>query len=326
MASTNAQQFNPAAINQETDSQYTADSNRAGGFGVDAIWPSPLANKTLYQLSTYITALFQAFANKGFTTSDADLSVLTAVCANFLTTADTLPQIATVGYSPTPAFNGGASSGFSMTLAGNITSSTISGTSPGQLIAFYFTQDSVGGRTVVWPSNVAGGAQPDPAANSISLQLFRVGLSTALFAATPMVSANGYFFPSQINGTSAAFSGAVSGATAASSDNSTRLVTSAWAKTGLLSSFSANGYFKLPNWLGGFMIQWGNLAMPGSSGTSNPTNLTFPTVFPTQCFQLISWTQGTIDRITFTISFNASGGVISNNGSGVSAGWVAIGN
>ena len=183
--------FDPNQTNCQTDAEYLADSNRADGFGTDAIWPSPLANKILSQSSNYLYSLFTAFAQKGFTTNDDNVPLLTAVCANFLTTADILPGVVSVAYSPTPTFNAGASNGFQMTLSGNVTASTISGLTPGQLIAFYFTQDSVGGRTIVFPASFVGGIQPDPTANSVSLQMFRVDLSGIPYAVTPMMSSTG---------------------------------------------------------------------------------------------------------------------------------------
>ncbi len=88
MATTNLQQWNPTAVNQENDAQYTADSQRAGGATNPAIFQAELANKAYYQWSTFLTALFQAFANKGYTTSDSNISSLTAQCANFATSND----------------------------------------------------------------------------------------------------------------------------------------------------------------------------------------------------------------------------------------------
>ena len=190
MATTNLVPFNPTQTNQETDAAYLADSNRTGGFGTDAIWPSPLANKTLNLLSNYLYALFSAFATKGFTTNDDNVPLLTAVCANFLTTADVLPGLVGVTFSPTAAFNAGTSNGFQMRLTGNITSSTISGATSGQLLAFYFTQDAVGGRTVVFPTSFVGAVQPDPTALAVSLQMFRVDLSGAARAVTPVMSSS----------------------------------------------------------------------------------------------------------------------------------------
>lgn len=191
---TNLQQWNPTAVNQETDAQYTADSTRAGGAVDPTVFLSLLGNKAFYQWSTYLTALFTAFANKGFTTSDSNLSTLTAQCANFLTTADTLPPIQAVVYAPTPTFNAGAASGFQMTLAGNVTGITITGAAPGELIAFYFVQDATGGRTVNgWPSYVDAGSipQPDPVANSCTLYLFKVDLTGGIHPAAPVISGDG---------------------------------------------------------------------------------------------------------------------------------------
>src|SRR6202041_385221 len=111
-ATTNMQVWNPTAANQENDAAYTADPVRAGGAVDPEIFLALLANKVFYQSSTYLTALFTAFANKGFTTSDSNLSTLTAQCANFLTTADLPTLLVSVAYSTTPTFNAAASDGF----------------------------------------------------------------------------------------------------------------------------------------------------------------------------------------------------------------------
>jgi hypothetical protein len=193
MAATTLQIWNPGQVNQDTDSQYEADPQRTGGAVDDTAFPSLTANKLFNQMSGFLFSLFTAFAQKGFATDDANISTLTAVCANFLTTADLLPNVQVVAYSPTPAFNAALTNGFQMTLAGNITASTISGVAPGQLVAFYFVQDGTGGRTVAWPSSMTGTVQPDPTPNAISLILFRADLSSVLHAVAPLVSNNGVF-------------------------------------------------------------------------------------------------------------------------------------
>jgi hypothetical protein len=208
MATTDFIQFNPAAINQESDAQYLADSQRAGGYGVNNPVPSPLLNKFSYQASTFCAAFCQMMAAKGYSTSDADVNVLAAVLANVITDADLEPNVMVVGYSPTPAFNAADANGFQMTLAGNITASSISGVSPGQLIAFYFAQDATGGRTVSWPSGFVGALQPDPAANAVSVQMFRADLSSVPRAVTDMVSNNG-IFTGAMNATSLTTTGLV---------------------------------------------------------------------------------------------------------------------
>jgi hypothetical protein len=97
MATTNLKQWNPTAVNQENDAQYDADSQRAGGATNPSIFDARLANKAFFQWSTFLTALFQAFANKGFTTSDSNLNTLTATCAAFMTTADKVAVATTDG-------------------------------------------------------------------------------------------------------------------------------------------------------------------------------------------------------------------------------------
>jgi len=86
-ASTNFQQWNPTASNQESDAAYLADAQRTGGAS-SGEFPSPTANKLFYQSSTFVAALCQMLAAKGYSTSDADISVLAAVLANLITNAD----------------------------------------------------------------------------------------------------------------------------------------------------------------------------------------------------------------------------------------------
>jgi len=73
----------------------------------------------------------------------------------------------------------------------------------------------------------------------------------------------------------AALTGNPTATTQASTDNSTRLATTAWAKFGFVASTGANGYIKFPAWLGGFIIQWGG-ANTGASGVA----VTFPLAWP----------------------------------------------
>lgn len=171
MASTNMQQWNPSAANQETDAQYTADSQRVGGATNPSLLPSILANKMFYQVSTYLTALFQALANKGFSTSDASLSTLTSVCSHFLTTAD-VKGAQYVPFSTSPTFNCGLYSVFQIVLTGNIAALTASGAAFGQVVTLAFTQDSVGSRTVAFPANVLSPGQPSNTPSSTSTQQF----------------------------------------------------------------------------------------------------------------------------------------------------------
>lgn len=62
----------------------------------------------------------------------------------------------TLAFSATPAFNFLLGPVQSITLTGNVTSSTISGATAGMLLVFCIIQDGVGGRTFAWPANVKG--------------------------------------------------------------------------------------------------------------------------------------------------------------------------
>ena len=190
MATSNFQQFNPTLANQETDAEYLVDSTRTGGAGVDAIWPSPSANKTLYQASTAITALMQMMANKGFTVSDASLAALTTQLSNILTTADILSNLQSVSWASSIALNAARYNGFQIALSGN-SALSISGQTVGQVIVLLFAQDGTGGHTVTYSGSFVGGVQPDPTASTISGQIFKVNAVGVLQALGPMVSANG---------------------------------------------------------------------------------------------------------------------------------------
>ena len=59
-----------------------------------------------------------------------------------------------LGFSATPTFDSSANTYFSMTLTGNVTSSTISNAFDGRVIYFNICQDATGGRTFTWPASV----------------------------------------------------------------------------------------------------------------------------------------------------------------------------
>jgi hypothetical protein len=282
-------QWNPTATNQENDTAYAADSQRVGGAPNGSLAPSATLNKVYFQASTYLTGLFAAFAAKGFTTSDSNLSTLTAQCANFLTTADVLPNVAITAYAASLTLNAAAANGFYITaMTGNLTIVAINGLSSGQLVAMYYQQDATGGRTVTYPGNVVGAAQPDPAPNAVSLQLFGYDFTTSqLRAFGPLVSNNGAWFPNSLYAP-----------TQVSTDNSTKVATTAWAKFGFSASLGANGYFQFPTWLGGFMVQWFSRSLQNyGSGTV----LTFPTAFPNNCFAVWGTDTGYPTAIPYTV-------------------------
>lgn len=77
--------------------------------------------------------------------------------------------------SSTPVFNAGGWGGsvtFDMTLNANVTSSSLVNIINGQLVQFIIQQDGTGSRTFAWPANVKNPPLINPAANSVSTQLF----------------------------------------------------------------------------------------------------------------------------------------------------------
>lgn len=187
MATTNFQQFNPGQNNQESDSAYTADSNRTGGFGSGALVPGVLLNKVWYQFSTFIAAFGNMMAIKGYSLSDASLSTLQGVLANLITSADINGNLINVAYAPSVTFNCGTNNGFQITLTGNVTASVFSGMTVGQEITIGILQDGSGGRTFTWPTGVNNAGTPDPTPNALSVQRFKKWLDGSVRPITPML-------------------------------------------------------------------------------------------------------------------------------------------
>jgi hypothetical protein len=78
----------------------------------------------------------------------------------------------TVGFSATPSFNFSSGNLQAITLAGNVTASSILNPVPAQSITFKICQDSTGGWTFQWPSNSAGGMTVGTAPGKCSVQSF----------------------------------------------------------------------------------------------------------------------------------------------------------
>jgi hypothetical protein len=186
--STNFLQFNPGQANQETDAEYAADSQRINGAIDGQSFEDKLANKFFNQMSSMIAALAQMMSNKGYTMSDSNYATLISELGNIVTFADLGNSIITVGYSPSANFNAAGNSGFQMILSGNLSAPTISGVSPGQLLAFIFVQDGVGSRTVTWPVQFIGAQQPYFEPGSINVQMFKADTSGDILAVSGMMS------------------------------------------------------------------------------------------------------------------------------------------
>lgn len=184
--STNFLQWNPTSANQENDAAYLADSLRSGGAPVDALLPSATFNKLVYQVSTCVTALMQMMANKGFTVADANLGTLTSVLANFITTADIIPEYLAVAFSPTLILDCSKSKGFEVTLTGNVTTLSFINRTLGQPIKVSFVQGGGGGFTVAWPADVVSHGTVNGTAGNRSIQAFWALSDSKLHPLAPM--------------------------------------------------------------------------------------------------------------------------------------------
>jgi hypothetical protein len=100
-------------------------------------------------------------------------------------------SVGIVTYSVTPVF--GVSAGIAtLTLTGNVTSSTIASGVVSQQLLVQITQDGTGGRTFVWPTNMVGGGTPSAAAGSTSSQNFIYNSVSASWQAVgPMFTTTG---------------------------------------------------------------------------------------------------------------------------------------
>ena len=97
-----------------------------------------------------------------------------------------LPLQTSVGFTPTPIFDAAGSSSFEITLTGNVTSSTLANTLPGEFITFIIKQDGAGGHTFVWPTNILGASTIDATVNSVNVQSFIGDQSGNFYPAAPM--------------------------------------------------------------------------------------------------------------------------------------------
>jgi hypothetical protein len=79
-----------------------------------------------------------------------------------------------VTYSATPVFTAASNTGnsWAITLTGNVTSSTLVSSAPGQLLNFKICQDATGGRTFAWPTGFSTAATISPVASACTKQSF----------------------------------------------------------------------------------------------------------------------------------------------------------
>ena len=211
---TNFQQFNPAQTNSESDAAYTAEALRSGGIPTGSILPGVTANKLFYQTTTFVAAFGQMMANKGISVSDANFSNLVAALSAIVTSADQSGSIVTVAYGSTVTFAAGTAPAFDLTLTGNVSSAYLTGPVAGQRLLFIVAQDSVGGRSFVWPSNVSSPGTICLQPSSVSVQSFVVRPSGAIVPSSPMywITSAGAMQPPNFGAVSVSATGTISNA------------------------------------------------------------------------------------------------------------------
>ena len=344
--SSNFLTFNPASANQETDAAYATDATRTGGAGVDAVWPSVSANKTLKQSTIFPAAFGQMMAAKGFTVSDADQNALAAVLANVVTTADQRGGLQTVTWASSLALNAASHTNFQITLGGD-TALSATGQAAGDTVTLLLAQDATGGRVVTYGAGFAAGWQLDATPNTLSVVTFKTNAALLLEPSNPSVSISG------INATpiGAATPSTGNFTTPVATDNSTSAATTAWAKLGLQISLGTTGYIKMPTWLGGWVAQWGTSASALPTGGQNAQlTINYPgsslfTVTPTVLCQPNNYADNTdggskpypfscypTNVGTSSFTANAAIAVQANSGNGfgsianaVHINWIALG-
>lgn len=107
-----------------------------------------------------------------------DLSPTSVVVMNLAALGRIISAGQTVTFSATPAFNASLYNTFQITLTGNVTSSTLTGTSAWQYVNWLIIEDATGGHSFVWPTNVKGGMSILTDANAWNLQTFLCNAST----------------------------------------------------------------------------------------------------------------------------------------------------
>lgn len=133
----------------------------AGTLTLSTIYSDNVSTPKANPFTASATGLWEFYAANGrydvkFNGGSGSLSAYTVSDLLLYDSANSslLATIESVTYSATPTFNAATASMFFITLTGNVTSSTISNATTGQIIGFSITQDATGSRTFTWPATV----------------------------------------------------------------------------------------------------------------------------------------------------------------------------
>lgn len=130
---------------------------------------------------------------------------------------------------------------------------------------------------------------------------------TGLFKKVSFANLGAYFAKLD----SPAFTGTPTAPTQASSDNSTKIATTAWAKLGFVVSLATNGYIQFPNWMGNWIVQWGSYTVTGTHGSSYIATL--PITFPSNNFIVVqTYGNYTVNVVTAGVNMTQIAKSLSN--------------
>jgi hypothetical protein len=122
--------------------------------GFTFAWPSNYTNPPVINPILNACTIVQAQYNGGFWTTISTTPQL------LLGNLDTIP------FSATPIFPAASYSNFALTLTGNVTSSTFTGGTTGQVVTIAILQNGTGGNTFVWPTNLLNAPTVSTGANT----------------------------------------------------------------------------------------------------------------------------------------------------------------
>jgi hypothetical protein len=165
-------------LDKDGKTRWRISVNAAGNLKLDnngALVPlETVGERTVIGGAAYVDKKGKGTFPSGVSTSSLSGLTSTAVVPNLnaeMVNGQHL-TLAPMSFSATPTFDAAKANTFKITLAGQVTRSTLSDATPGQMLGFIICQDRGGGHSFRWPSNVRGGMIVDATANKCSVQTF----------------------------------------------------------------------------------------------------------------------------------------------------------
>ena len=145
--------------------QWTVDQIPGDAFLNGTISGATITNPTITGGTDSGTAIDSAVVT-GSSIDGSAIGATTPASGSFTSLASALQAVT---FSATPAFDASKYDYFTMTLTGNVTSSTLTGSVTGQEITFDICQDGTGGRTFAWPASLLDPPTVNPTAGACTI-------------------------------------------------------------------------------------------------------------------------------------------------------------